>query len=416
VSASLVAIFAIRPDGRRTVKIVCVGGGPAGLYFAVLAALQSAGNDVTVVERNPPDATHSWGVTFGEDFLDDLHRSDPQSARAVRTAALLWSEQVVRVGGHRPVHLGGKYGYSIGRGRLLEILTERCRRLGVRFEFGREVDSAADLDADLVVAADGVGSRLRSAHAGHFGTTLEQGENRYIWLGTSRLSAVFTFAFEPTPAGWVWFYAYPSTGGASTCIIECSPRTWAGLELDRMGPSEGLRMLERVFAGPLECHRLLEPPGGLGPAPWRQFREVRNTTWRRDNMVLVGDAAHTTHFGIGSGTVLAVQDAIALAEAVRDAPDVATAVAVYDDRRRPELGPIQDMAARNMRWFENVDEEITGGVDEDAVRFAYSLLDRRGDQAPWRYRLHKATQIDGVRQARRTVTSARRSLRGLRRG
>jgi 2-polyprenyl-6-methoxyphenol hydroxylase-like FAD-dependent oxidoreductase len=398
------------------VKIVCVGGGPAGLYFAALAKLRSTGADVTVVERNRPDVTHSWGVTFGEDFLDDLHRNDPPSACSVRAAALLWSEQVVRVGGHRPVHLGGKYGYSIGRGRLLDILTRRCRELGVRFEFGHEVGSADEVDADLVVAADGVGSRLRTEHAEHFGTTFDQGRNRYIWLGTSRLSPVFTFAFEPTPAGWVWFYAYPSTSGASTCIVECAPHTWAGLGLDRLPPSEGLRVLEQLFAGPLECHRLLEPPTGLGPAPWRQFREVRNTTWRRGNVALVGDAAHTTHFGIGSGTVLAVQDAIALAEALRDGEDVRTALSIYDDRRRPLLGPIQDMAARNMRWFENVDEEIAGGVDLDAVRFAYSLLDRRGDQAPWRYKLHQATQIDGVRRARSTVTSARRSLRSLRRG
>jgi anthraniloyl-CoA monooxygenase len=397
------------------VKIVCVGGGPAGLYFAVLAKLHSAGADVAVVERNRPDATHSWGVTFGEDFLDDLHRSDPRSARAVRTAALLWSDQVVRVGGHRPVHLGGKYGYSIGRGRLLDILTRRCRELGVRLEPGREIGSAGDVDADLVVAADGVGSRLRTEHAEHFGTTLDQGANRYIWLGTSRLSRVFTFAFEPTPAGWVWFYAYPSTSGASTCIVECAPDTFSGLGLDRMAPSDGLRELERLFARPLECHRLLEPPDGLGPTPWRQFREVRNRTWRRGNLALVGDAAHTTHFGIGSGTVLAVQDAIALADALREAPDVDTALTHYDQRRRPELGPIQDMAARNMRWFENVDEEIAGGVDTDAVRFAYSLLDRRGDQAPWRYRLHQATQVDGLRRARSTVTSARRSVRALRR-
>jgi anthraniloyl-CoA monooxygenase len=133
-------------------------------------------------------------------------------------------------------------------------------------------------------------------------------------------------------------------------------------------------------------------------------------------VALVGDAAHTTHFGIGSGTVLAVQDAIALAGELRAAPDVDTALAGYDEHRRPQLGPIQDMAARNMRWFENVDEEIAGGVDTDAVRFAYSLLDRRGDQAPWRYRLHQATQIDGLRRARSTVTSARRSLRAMRRG
>lgn len=396
-------------------RIVCVGGGPAGLYAAVLARLASTGDEVTVVERNPPDATHSWGVTFGEDFLDDLHANDPESARAIRDAATVWSEQVVRVGDRPPVHLGGKYGYSLGRARLLEILTQRCHRLGVRFDFGREVADADEVDADLVVAADGVGSRVRNAHAEHFGTTLTPGRNRYLWLGTSRISPVFTFAFEPTPAGWVWFYAYPSTASASTCIVECAPQTWTGLGLDAMDPTAGLQVLEGIFDRALEGHRLLAPPDGLGPAPWRNFREVRNATWRRGNTVLVGDAAHTTHFGIGSGTVLAVQDSIALAAAIRACGgDLATALPAYDARRRPALDPVQAMARRSMHWFENVDAEIATGADP--VRFAYSLLGRRGDQAAWQFRLHQATQIDGVRRARRTVTSARRSLRGMRRG
>jgi 2-polyprenyl-6-methoxyphenol hydroxylase-like FAD-dependent oxidoreductase len=396
-------------------KIVCVGGGPSGLYFAILAKLSAPRDEVVVLERATPDAAHSWGVTFAEDFLDDLHRADPESARAVRGSALLWSDQVVRIGHRPPVHLGGKYGYSIGRARLLEILTRRCHQLGVRLEYGRAVASADEIDADLVVAADGVGSRLRGEHAHHFGTTLHSGRNRYLWLGTSRISPVFTFAFEPTPAGWVWFYAYPSTSAASTCIVECAPQTWTGLGLDAMPASAGLRLLEDVFAGALEGHRLLEPPDGLGPDPWRCFREVRNSTWRRGRTVLVGDAAHTTHFGIGSGTVLAVQDSIALAAALRSCGgDLAAALPAYDTRRRPALDGVQAMALRSMHWFENVDATIGGGADP--VRFAYSLLDRRGDQAPWGFRLHQATQVDGVRRARRTVTSARRSLRGIRRG
>ncbi|MCO1653735.1 FAD-dependent monooxygenase [Pseudonocardia humida] len=395
-------------------KIVCVGGGPAGLYSAALARLAAPGDEVVVVERNPPDATHSWGVTFGEDFLDDLHANDPESARAIHDAATVWTEQVVRVADRAPVHLGGKYGYSLGRARLLDVLTERCHRLGVRFEFGREIGSADEVDADLVIAADGVGSRLRTAHAEHFGTTLTTGRNRYVWLGTSRISPVFTFAFEPTPAGWVWFYAYPSTASAGTCIVECAPRTWTGLGLDTMDPAAGLQMLEGIFDRALEGHRLLSPPDGLGPAPWRNFREVRNTTWRRGDMVLVGDAAHTTHFGIGSGTVLAVQDAIALAESIRACgADLATALPDYDARRRPVLDGVQAMARRSMHWFENVDSEIATGADP--VRFAYSLLGRRGDQAAWQFRLHQATQIDGLRRARRTITAARRSLRGIRR-
>jgi 2-polyprenyl-6-methoxyphenol hydroxylase-like FAD-dependent oxidoreductase len=333
----------------------------------------------------------------------------------VHEAATLWTEQVVRVADRPPVHLGGKYGYSLGRARLLEILTERCRSLGVRFEFGREIASADPRHAHHVVAPHRVGSPRRTAHPPHFGTTLQTGRNRYVWLGTSRVSPVFTFAFEPTPAGWVWFYAYPSTASASTCIVECAPETWTGLGLDSLAPSVGLRILERVFERALEGHRLLEPPDGLGPAPWRRFREVRNTTWWRANTVLVGDAAHSTHFGIGSGTVPAVQDAIALAGALRTCGgDLATALPAYDARRRPALDGVQAMARRSMHWFESVDERIASGCDP--VGFAYSLLDRRGDQAAWQLRLHRATQIDGVRRARRTVTSARRSLRSLRRG
>lgn len=399
-----------------SVRIVCVGGGPAGLYFAVLARLRRPADAVTVVERNRRAATSGWAVTFGEDLLDDLFRHDPPSARAVRDAAVVWSDQVVRIGDRPPVHLGGKYGYSMGRARLLEILTERAEELGVGLRFEHEA-GPADLDgADLVVAADGVGSRLRTAHADHFGTTQEPGRNRYIWLGLDAPVEVFTFAFERTGAGWIWYYAYPSVDGTSTCIVECSPATWTALGLDRLDPAAGIGLLEEVFARHLAGNRLLlEPPGGVGAAQWSVFRHVRNRTWRRGNTVLVGDAAHTTHFGIGSGTVLAVEDAIALADALHrpgaDGADLDAALAAYDAERRPALDHVQDMARRSMQWFEDVDARL----QDDPVRVAYSLLDRRGDHAPWRYRLHRATQIDGVRAVRRRLTSARRSVRAARR-
>jgi anthraniloyl-CoA monooxygenase len=391
-----------------------VGGGPAGLYFAVLAKRRRPADAVTVVERNRRGATNGWAVTFGEDLLDDLVRNDPRSARAVRDSAVLWSDQVVRIGDRPPVHLGGKYGYSMGRARLLEILTGRAEELGVELRFQREAGPDDLSAADLVVAADGVGSRLRTAHADHFGTTLEPGRNRYIWLGLDARVEVFTFAFERTDAGWIWFYAYPSVDGTSTCIVECSPATWAGLGLDRLDPAAGIRLLEDVFALHLGGRRLLlEPPGGVGAAQWLVFRHVRNTTWRRGNTVLVGDAAHTTHFGIGSGTVLAVEDAVALVDALhRPGADVDAALAAYDAERRPALDRVQDQARRSMRWFEDVDARL----EDDPVRVAYSLLDRRGDHAaPWRFRLHQATQIDGVRAVRRRLTSARRSVRAVRR-
>ena len=393
-------------------KITCVGGGPTGLYFGLLSKLRSPRCEVTVIERNAPGATHGWGVTWGDELLDDLYACDPVSARRLRAASTLWGKQVVRIGGEEPVHLGGKYGYSMSRSRMQEILVGRATELGVRLVHGQSTDDGAALDADLVVAADGVGSRLRARHADRLRPTITTGRNRYIWLGTSKVLEAFTFAFERTDAGWVWAYGYPSTGGTSTFVIECAPATWTGLGLDRMDPDAGLRLLESVFARVLSGHRLLEPPTTTGRSPWLHFREIRNATWRAGNVVLAGDAAHTTHFGIGSGTVLAVQDAIALADAVH-APGACLpdALDAYDRRRRAVIGPIQDMAMRSMSWFEDVDKRM----DADPVRIAYSLFDRRGDQAPWRYRLHLATQIEPLRQVRSGLTTARRSVRGMQR-
>jgi anthraniloyl-CoA monooxygenase len=383
------------------VRIACIGGGPAGLYTAVLARL--GGHDVTVLERNPAGATYGWSVTFAENFLDDLYRHDPVSARSVHGEALLWADQVVRVGDTRPVHLGGKYGYSINRTRMLDVLADRAIALGADVRFETDVDDAALVEADLVIAADGAGSRLRSQHAEHFGTTIDPGRNRYVWLGTSKAFEAFTFAFEQTHAGLIWFYAYPSSQEASTCIVECSPETWAGLGLDTAEPDAALRMLEAIFAGPLDGQALLGPVGG--PMQWLHFREIRNRTWQRGNLVLMGDAAHTTHFGVGAGTVLAVEDAIALADALRGSGgDLATALPAYDSGRRATLGPVQDMARRSMQWFERIEPH----PEADPVRFAYSLLDRRGDQPAWQYQVHRATQIDPLRRVRRTITAARR--------
>ncbi|RZT85408.1 2-polyprenyl-6-methoxyphenol hydroxylase-like FAD-dependent oxidoreductase [Pseudonocardia sediminis] len=403
-------------------RMVCVGGGPTGLYLAILARLRSGGRDeVTVLERNAPGRTHGFGVTFGEDLLDDLFRTDPEGAPALRAASRLWCEQTVRIGDRRPVHLGGKYGYSMGRVTMLELLTRRAEQVGVRVRHGTAVTSREEIDADVVVAADGAGSRLRTARAEHFGTTVEPGANRYVWLGTERCVDSFSFAFEHTPAGWVWFYAYPSADGASTCIVECSPQTWSGLGLDTLPAADGLALLESVFADALDGHRFLTPQGGLGEQPWLRFREVRNRTWRDDDLVLAGDAAHTTHFGIGSGTVLAVQDAVALADALYDragqrsgAEGRRAALAAYDARRRAELGPIQDMARRNMEWFERAGQRLD--ADEDPVRFAWALLDRRGDMGKVHYGLHRATQIGPVRRARSLATTARRVRRAARRG
>jgi 2-polyprenyl-6-methoxyphenol hydroxylase-like FAD-dependent oxidoreductase len=281
--------------------------------------------------------------------------------------------------------------------------------LGAKIEYEWAVDDPTELDADLVVAADGIGSRLRATRAEAFRPTVATGRNYYAWLGTPKVFEAFTFAFERTDAGWVWAYGYPSSGATSTFIVECSPSTWTGLGLDRMEPEAGQRLVADVFADVLSG----EPV--LGPAPWQRFKEVRNETWRAGNLVLAGDAAHTTHFGIGSGTVLAVQDAVRLAESLRlFADDLPGALAGYDALRRAEVGRVQEQALRNMHWFEEVDRHLDG---QDPVRFAYTLLDRRGDHPEaWRYQLHKATQVEGLRKVRKGVTTVRRTVRAVKRG
>ncbi|MBC3191538.1 FAD-dependent monooxygenase [Pseudonocardia sp. C8] len=404
-------------------KIVCIGGGPAGLYLSVLARLRSGGRDeVVVAERNERGTASGFAVTLGEDVLDEFFRTDPVGAERVRAAAHMWDSQVVEVAGER-VHLGGRYGYAIGRARLLELLAERAEELGVTLRHGTAAAAGGDVaadpltaDADVVVAADGVNSAVRTARAPAFGTRVAHGANRYAWFGTGKRFRPFTFAFEPTEAGWVWFHAYPAADCPSTCIVECAPETWTGLGLDRMDPGEGRRLLERIFARALDGHQLIAPPG-VDASPWLRFREIRTMSWRDGNVVLAGDAAHTTHFAIGSGTVLAVSDAIVLAEHLyprgsTGTDDVEAALAGYDACRRAAMAPVHQLARASMEWFETVPARL---ATADALEFSWSLLDRRHDQGRLNQRLHRATQVESIRRVRRGLTTARRVRRALRR-
>jgi 2-polyprenyl-6-methoxyphenol hydroxylase-like FAD-dependent oxidoreductase len=386
-------------------RITCVGGGPAGLYFAVLAKLADPAHEVTVLERNPAGVTYGWGVVFWDDLLDDLFRYDRVSARRIWDAACRWDEYEVRATGKKVTHLAG-YGFSLGRHKLLDILATRAAELGVEIRY--EAEESGVPEADLVVACDGAGSRLRERHAAHFGAYVETGSNKYIWLGTPYVFKTFTFGFEKTDAGWIWYHAYPFSDEASTFIVECTPSTWAGLGLD--GPDSAAR-LQQIFGRHVGGRPLVDQRAEAGGSGWLSFRRVTNRRWDHGSVALMGDAAHTTHFAIGSGTKLAMQDAMALADAVRVGGDLAAALERYEHRRKTALAPLQRAAKASSEWF----ERMPAYGDLPSKQFSYALSNRRGEYPLWRYLLHVSTQQAVPRTMLRWALSARRWLRARRR-
>jgi anthraniloyl-CoA monooxygenase len=386
-------------------RIVCVGGGPAGLYFAISAKLRRRGHDITVIERNPAGVTFGWGVGYWDDVLDSLYRNDPVSAREIEKSSGVWDGVEVHVGVDQKAYLGG-YGLSMGRQRLLDILAQRATKLGIEIQFQSEMENLSALtDADLIVASDGINSRTRQLARNHYRTHVEVGRNKYLWLGTYRVFDAFTYAFERTPAGWIWMHAYYLDAERSTCIVECPPQTWQGLGFDELGADQSLQLLEQIFERHLRGQPLISQLRSGDSLPWLNFRVVRNNAWFHDNVVLVGDSAHTTHFSIGSGTKLAINDAIALATKLEEHTDLQSALKAYEIERRAEVDLMQRNAAKSMQWLENVEDCI----GQDSVHFAYELSKRFRDRQPsWRYHLHLATQIPALRSVRRHVTSARR--------
>ena len=354
-------------------KIVCIGAGPAGLYFAISMKLRNPDHDITVVERNPAGVTFGWGVVFSDQTLGNLHDNDPESARVIRDNFAHWDDIEVYVRGEKMSRSSGHGFVGIGRKHLMDILARRATDLGVDIQFEREVEDLSESsDADLIVACDGINSRVRELYADKFRPDIDTRGNKFIWLGTHKLFDAFTFAFEKTRAGWVWIHGYRFDRDTSTCIVECSQETWKELGFGELGADESIALCEEIFEPYLEGRSLINNARHLANAPWINFRRINNETWFHDNIVLMGDAAHTAHFSIGSGTKLALEDAIALAEKLHEHEDRQAALEAYEDERRLEVLKLQSAARNSTEWFENIERYM----NQEPMQFTYSLLTR----------------------------------------
>ncbi|MFD1193175.1 bifunctional salicylyl-CoA 5-hydroxylase/oxidoreductase [Seohaeicola saemankumensis] len=356
-------------------KIACLGGGPAGLYFAISMKLRQPETQVTVFERNRPNDTFGWGVVLSDDALENLEANDPVSAARIRENFAYWDDIAVVHDGHRTV--SGGHGFAgIGRMKLLTIMQDRARELGVDLRFETEVGPVEDYAAtyDLVVAADGLNSRVRSQWAEHFKPDVDTRLCKFIWLGThQKFDDAFTFIFEKTSHGWVWAHAYQFDDNTATFIVECTQATWDAWGFAGMSKDETVETCRQIFAGHLGGHKLMSNANHLrGSAVWINFPRVNCEHWHHQNVVLMGDAAATAHFSIGSGSRLALDSAIALATYLDTEPTLEQAFVKYQDERRLDVLRLQSAARNSLEWFEEVERYL----DLDPVQFNYSLLTR----------------------------------------
>lgn len=351
-------------------RIVCMGGGPAGLYSAILLKKALPRARIEVYERNRPDDTFGWGVVFSDKTMANFAAADAESHAAIVGSFYHWDDidvhihgQMIRTGGH---------GFSgIERKRLLNILQERAAALGVEQTFQHEVrDEAAFGDADLLIAADGVNSRTRMQYASVLEPNIDVRKCRFIWLGTTQKFSAFTFAFEQTKHGWFQIHAYQFSRDLSTVIVETREETWLAHGLDKADTDQSIDFCEQLFGKYLGGARLMSNARHLRGSAWLNFNRVLCRRWFSDNIVLIGDAAHTAHFSIGSGTKLAMEDAIALSREIARGGEVRASLQRYQDERELEALKLQSAARNRMEWFENVARY----THLEPLQFTYSLL------------------------------------------
>jgi len=355
-------------------RIACLGGGPAGLYFGISMKLRDPSCDVVVFERNKFDDTFGWGVVLSDETLANLAENDEISAKAIGDNFAYWDDIALHYRGE--THVSSGHGFcGIGRKKLLLLLQDRARELGVELRFETEIQSAEHYrkEFDVVVAADGLNSRTRNEYADTFKPEIDQRLCQFVWLGTHQtFSDAFTFIFEETEHGWVWAHAYQFDDETATFIVECSQQTFDKFGFAEMSQQESIEICQRIFKDHLGGHPLMTNANHIRGSAWIRFPRVLCETWHHENVVLLGDSSASAHFSIGSGTKLALESAIALAELIHAEDNLEAAFSRYQEERRLEVLRLQSAARNSLEWFEDVERYL--GLDP--VQLNYSMLTR----------------------------------------
>jgi anthraniloyl-CoA monooxygenase len=390
-------------------KIVCIGGGPAGLYFGLLMKKLDPRHEVTVVERNRPYDTFGWGVVFSDATMANMQAWDAETAGLIEQSFSHWDDIELLFKGRR-IRSGGHGFVGIGRKRLLNILQQRCEQLGVALVFEHEADSDLDYpDADLIIASDGINSRIRGKYAEHFKPDIVTRPNRFLWLGTHKLYDAFTFDFQRTEHGWFQAHIYKFDANTTTFIVECPEAVWQAHGLDKADQDQSIAFCEQLFASNLQGARLMTNARHLRGSAWLNFQRVVCQQWWLQNqhgshVVLMGDAVHTAHFAIGSGTKLAIEDAIELARQFQQqgGQSVAEVLGHYQALRSIETLRLQNAAWNAMEWFEVCGQRYCDQLEPE--QFMYSMLTRSQRISHENLRLRDAAWLEGYERwlARRT--------------